>query len=288
MTASAPPPAAAAPEAEALVLRASPQLQAAPRGQPPSAAASEPTAAEGLQARVAPPQAPSWLLFGLAALATAGWLLERRRRRELETDKDSVLWAGVQASGSSIITEVDEPETEPTLPAGPVGAGARREATLTDLHELERKLQRRCASGDLLSAVLLLQQHIADFRFTSPMVFLELRELYHQLSRERDWELAREVFLLRFGQRAPLWQAPSTAAAELGDDAVICDEIVAEWPYREARVAILRWVLGEPETPQQPHRPPVLALGVYRDLLFLDRLLDQVLITRAAPVDSLL
>lgn len=295
---SAPPPAAPPPPEppEGLQLRASGQLQAVPLARASASApvgqASAPGSTGGTFG-----DSPPWLLVGLAALASAGWLLERRRRRELETEKDSVLWAGVQPPGSSIITEVDGSEQDddsgPSQPPRPIGpppttAGARREATLTDLHELDGRLRRRRTSGDLLAAVLLLQQHIADFRFTSPWVFLELRELYHLLSRERDWELAREVFQLRFGQRAPLWQAPSTAEAALVDDPVICDEIVPQWPFREARVAMLRWVLGEPETPGAPSHPPVLALGVYRDLLFLDRLLDRVLITRAPVVDSLL
>lgn len=298
MTATSAPPPSPTPPPEGLRLRASPQLQTVPLHRPSPAAApasgiATPASASGRTLG----NSPLWLLVGLAALASAGWLLERRRRRELETDRDSVLWAGVQPPGSSIITELSDGEvaddgaaSERPLPAlaPPTTAGARREATLTDLHELDGRLRRRRASGDLLAAVLLLQQHIADFRFTSPWVFLELRELYHLLSRERDWELAREVFLLRFGQRAPLWQAPSTAEAQLADDPVICDEIVPQWPFREARVAMLRWALGEPETPGAPHRPPVLALGVYRDLLFLDRLLDRVLITRPPVVDSLL
>ena len=279
-------------------MRASPQLQAVPLQRPPPA--SSPASRAATQPAPSGPttgNSPLWLLVGLAGLASAGWLLERRRRRELETEKDSVLWAGVQPPGSSIITEVhgidqdhDSDPSQSPLPTGlpPTTASSRREATLTDLHELDGRLRRRRASGDLLAAVLLLQQHIADFRFTSPWVFLELRELYHLLSRERDWELARELFLLRFGQRAPLWQAPSTADAQLVEDAVICDEILPLWPFREARVAMLRWVLGEPETPGQPSRPPVLALGVYRDLLFLDRLLDRVLMTRPPAVDSLL
>lgn len=279
-------------------MRASPQLQAVPLPRPPPASSPAGRAATQQPAPSGPTtgNSPLWLLVGLAGLASAGWLLERRRRRELETEKDSVLWAGVQPPGSSIITEVDDGEADhdsaasepPPTGLPPTTASARREATLTDLHELDGRLRRRRASGDLLAAVLLLQQHIADFRFTSPWVFLELRELYHLLSRERDWELAREVFLLRFGQRAPLWQAPSTADAQLVEDPVICDEILPLWPFREARVAMLRWVLGEPETPGQPSHPPVLALGVYRDLLFLDRLLDRVLITRPPAVDSLL
>lgn len=294
MTATATPHSAATPppdHTEGLRLRASPRLQGAPRERPPTSA-PQPGSGPDIAG------APLWLLLGLAALASAGWLMERRRRRELEADKDSVLWAGVQPDGSSIITEVDEAiaaEEDPgagALPPEPASSltstSARREATLSDLHDLDGRLRRRRASGDLLSAVLLLQQHLADFRFTSPWVFLELRELYHLLSRERDWELARELFQLRFGQRAPLWQAPSTAQAELVEDAVICDEITPDWPYRETRVAILRWVLGEPEIPDQPHQPPVLALGVYRDLLFVDRLLDGVQLTRPPQLDSLL
>lgn len=308
MTATLTPHAAATPppaDAGGLQLRVSPQLRAVPLERPPAATPQPAKVAASASAHDGPAPAasaeypPLWLLVGLAALASAGWLVERRRRRELESDKDSVLWAGIQSPGSSIITTVDEVETDPgsNPPATPppvtsvpplAVAGAHREATLTDLHDLDDRLRRRRASGDLLSAVLLLQQHIADFRLTSPWVFLELRELYHLLSRERDWELAREVFLPRFGQRAPLWQAPSTADAALVEDPVICDEIVPHWPYREARVAMLRWVLGEPETPDQARHPPVLALGVYRDLLFLDRLLDRVQLTRPVQIDSLL
>lgn len=298
MTATSTPPTSPTPPPEALQLRASPQLQSVPLHRPSPASAPGSPAATPVDASGWAGSSPRWLLLAVAALASAGWLMERRRRRDLETEKDSVLWAGVQPPGSSIITELmsdgeaadDAASSGSAFPAGPppTSAGARREATLTDLHELDGRLRRRRASGDLLAAVLLLQQHIADFRFTSPWVFLELRELYHLLSRERDWELAREVFQLRFGQRAPLWQAPSTAEAQLADDPVICGEIVPCWPFREARVAMLRWVLGEPETPGEPYHPPVLALGVYRDLLFLERLLDRVLIARPPAVDSLL
>jgi hypothetical protein len=297
MSATSTPPTSPTPPPEGLQLRASPQLQSVPLHRRSPASAPGGPAATPVEASGWAGNSPRWLLVGLAALASAGWLLERRRRRELETDKDSVLWAGVQPPGSSIITELNAGEAADDVAASqpplatrlpPTTAGARREATLTDLHELDGRLRRRRASGDLLAAVLLLQQHVADFRFTSPWVFLELRELYHLLSREREWELAREVFLLRFGQRAPLWQAPSTAEAQLADDPVICGEIVPCWPFREARVAMLRWVLGEPETPGEPYHPPVLALGVYRDLLFIDRLLDRVLITRPPAVDSLM
>lgn len=242
---------------------------------------------------------PDWALIALAALATAGWVVERRRRRELQTEKDSVLWAGVQSAGSSILTYPSEPpQQEAAVPeaspspdgeaAPPSSLVSRREATLIDLQQLEGKLRRRRARGDLLAATLLLQQHLAEFRYTSPWVFLELRELAHLLGRGQEWELAREAFRERFGQRAPVWQAPSTADAELAQDALIAHDLAAQWPYREARMVIRRWVLGEPTLPTEEYHAPILALGVYRDLLFLDRLLDRVMVMRPEPADSLL
>jgi hypothetical protein len=241
---------------------------------------------------------PDWALIALAALATAGWVVERRRRRELQTEKDSVLWAGVQSAGSSIITEPSEPPRQETTAveaslqdgeAAPASSMvSRREATLIDLQQLEGKLRRRRGRGDLLGVALLLQQHLAEFRYTSPWVFLELREIEHLLGRGQEWELAREAFRARFGQRAPVWQAPSTAGAELAEDALIAQELAAQWPYREARMVIRRWVLGEAALPTEEYHAPILALGVYRDLLFLDRLLDRAMLTRAEPLDSLL
>lgn len=296
---AAPPTADGVPDA--LVLRPSMELHAVPASPPRSATTLAPAGSEpdgfGAHLRRAFSDSPDWALIALAALATAGWIVERRRRRELQTEKDSVLWAGGQSAGSSIITNPSEPPRHEAAPADaahdaeaapPSSLVSRREATLIDLQQLEGKLHRRRGRGDLLGATLLLQQHLAEFRYTSPWVFLELRELAHLLGREQEWELAREAFRERFGQRAPVWQAPSTAEAELAGDALIAHELAAQWPYREARMVIRRWVLGEPTLPTEEYHAPILALGVYRDLLFLDRLLDRVMVTRPAPADSLL
>jgi hypothetical protein len=300
---SEPPPRS---EPDALVLRPSVELSSVPTSRTAlpasvqaatgSNATSQDTIAEHPQHSL--DESPMWMLIGLAAVASAGWIVERRRRRELETEKDSVLWADVQPAASSLITNLEEIPQDaadaPTEPqAGPMTlptttASSRREATLIELQQLDGKLRRRRARGDVLAATLLLQQHLADFRYTSPWVFLELRELHHVLRREQEWNLAREAFRARFGQRAPVWQAPSTAHVELADDALICDELIAQWPYREARMVIRRWTLGEQEVPAEQQPAPVLALGVYRDLLLLDRVLDRMMLTRPPPEDSLL
>jgi len=293
-----------APEAgaEALALRPSSRLdrlppeRAAAPGAPPapsiSAQARTPEEITALAAPAPDGRAISWLLGTALVVATAGWLIERRQRRLLESEKDSVMWANVQPPGSSIITTAGN--LDALLPDSPNPAEAarsiyvtqigetnsRREATLIDLHQLNAKLTRRRERGDNVAAVLLLQQHLVDFRYTSPWVFLELRELYHLLDRQKEWDVARDAFRQRFGQNAPVWAAPSTADVEFLSDRQLCTELKQHWPHRQARMFILRWMLGEPDMRQKGSGPPLQALGVYRDMMLLDQVLDEIMVMR--------
>ena len=318
MTTTLPEPAAPAADADGMALRASGQLRQLPRDRaeaaqaPPSpaegAAAPAPAARNDWRSRLArevtdlaPPS--TWALGGVALLASVAWLVERRRRIVLETH-DSMAWASSQDAH-----ELAGPSTDPgdrldmLLPSGPDPADAaaravyaggiggtpsRREATLIDLHQLKAKLDRRLQAGDEVAATLLLEQHLIDFRYTSPWVFLELRELYRELDRRRDWDLARGAFRDRFGQNAPAWDAPSTAAQALADDAQLAGDIARRWPRRDARLFILRWMLGEHEAQQRGSGPPQLPLGVYRDLMALDELLDEVMAERPLAAEALL
>ena len=72
-----------------------------------------------------------------------------------------------------------------------------------------------------------------------------------------------------------------TAGAELADDKQLCDELLRKWPHREVRMFILRWMLGDAQSRKNSFGPPQLSLGVYRDLLMLDSLLDEVMTSRA-------
>jgi hypothetical protein len=298
------------PQADALALKPSTALAQVPPERP----AAPPSAAPGAmtaQARGTPdahtgpapapqPAAATWLLGAGLLVATGAWLFERRRRRLLMTEKDSVMWADVQPPGRSIITTAGG--LDAILPDSPNAAekareiyvaqisetNSRREATLIDLHQLDAKLRRRREKGDHVAALLLLQQHLVDFRYTSPWVFLELREQYLQLGRQKEWDTAREAFRQRFGQNAPAWSAPSTGHVEFVHDLQLCKEITRCWPYREARIFILRWMLGDPESRQRAMGPPLLALGVYRDMMLLDHILDEVMVVRPRQADSLL
>jgi len=293
--APAAPPANAAPAAAPAVPPA-PAAPAAPEVAPPRTG----SIAHGVgalrdaasSARTAPSLVPLTVaLGGIALVSSIGWVIERRRNRR---DHDSVLWADVQPAASSLVTRVNS--LDDILPDNPNPAeqaraiyvtaigetNSRREATLIDLHQLDQKLQRRRKRGDVVAAVLLLQQHLVDFRYTSPWVFMELRELYKELALQQEWDVARDAFRARFGQNAPLWSAPSTADAELLDDTHLCNGIVGQWPLRPARMWILRWMLGEHDMRVKAQGPPLLPLGVYRDLMLMDSVLDDAMAIEAA------
>jgi hypothetical protein len=235
-------------------------------------------------------------LGAISVLTSVGWLIERRRRR---TEEDSILWADVQPQASSMGAtkgSLDDILREGRTPAESARAiyvtaigetTSRREATLIDLHELDDKLQRRLKRGDQNAAVLLLQQHLVDFRYTSPWVFLELRELYLDLNLQKEWEVAREAFRVRFGQNAPLWISLSTASAQLEDDTQLCEGLSSLWPNRPARMWMLRWLLGEHDMRVKAMGPALLPLGVYRDLMVVDRLLDDIMPQTTAYQDTL-
>ena len=240
----------------------------------------------------APPPEVTWTLASLALAAGIGWVVERRRRLHGDVPDDSGRWRSTPAQsarrGSGSGTDDTFPDGRDIVTAAPpvyvsvIGdTPSRREATLVDLHELHERLLKLVTKRNPRAAAELLEQHLVDFRYSSPWVFLELRELYKQLDHREEWELVRDAFRTRFGQNAPQFDAPSTAGAELADDKQLCDELLRKWPHREVRMFILRWMLGDAQSRNKSFGPPQLSLGVYRDLLMLDSLLDEVMTTRA-------
>ena len=300
-------------EASAIALRASTELMVVPPERAPAPAkpaAAEPPASlslagltrleTALQAAVtlprrivsAPPAEVTWALASFALAAGVGWLYERRRRRQLEVDGDAGLWPTAPGTSRRRPSQAGVDESFPdgreiVAAARPVYVSvigdtpSRREATLVDLHDLGEKLQTLSERRDLMAAAELLEQHLVNFRYTSPWVFLELREVYGKLDQREEWELVRDAFRTRFGQNAPQWSASSSAGEEIANDKQLCGDLVRKWPQRDARLFILRWLLGDAQSRQKSAGPPQLALGVYRDMLLLDSLLDEVMSARA-------
>ncbi len=312
---AAPPPAEPQQEGDgSLTLRESRELQRIPLTRAPEvpavATGASPTfdawgkalGLPGWRATVArsgraigtPPPEITWALASFALAAGVGWVYERRRRILLERGLVAAARPTEHRARSvGTLQRTVEDSAADSSEVGAIGPSvhvlsisettSRREATLVDLHQLLDNLKQLRGKRDIHGAGDLLEAHLVDFRYTSPWVFLELRELYRELERPHEWELAREAFRIRFGQNAPQWSAASTSGAEIGDDTQLCAELLRKWPRREARLFIVRWMLGDAASRQNSSGPPQLALGIYRDMMFLDALLDEAIAARALP-----
>ena len=233
-----------------------------------------------------PPPEITWALASMALAAGVGWIYERRRRVQLEVQGDGEPWPTAPAARrrgpTAGVDETFPEDGEIAEAARPVYVSvigdtpSRREATLVDLHNLNGRLQN--LRRNHAAAIELLEQHLVDFRYTSPWVFLELRDLYQRLDQRQEWELVRDAFRSRFGQNAPQWNSPSTAGEEVANDKQLCGDLLRKWPQRDARLFILRWMLGDAASRQKNSGPPQLALGIYRDMLLLDSILDEVMV----------
>src|SRR5690606_22277790 len=133
---AAPPAPAAAPRPPAAAAPTQTQVPATPRSAPMSAQAAPalpgPDARPPVQIQVQP-NAMTWVMGGVAVLAGVGWAMERRRRRALEVDKDSVFWANAHQSNSSIITTAGG--LTDILPDSPDPAEAARAIYVTAIGE---------------------------------------------------------------------------------------------------------------------------------------------------------
>jgi hypothetical protein len=298
----------------ALALRSSTELQTVPPERAPAASKAQLPKADSLPALslerltnldtalpaamalprqmvTAPPPEITWSLASLALAAGVGWIYERRRRLQLETEGLPAPWHSAPASqqrrsvmGSDETFPEDGEIGEAARPVYVSVIGdtpSRREATLVDLHNLKDRLHNLQRNPE--AAAELLEQHLVDFRYTSPWVFLELREVYQRLGQREEWDLVRDAFRLRFGQNAPHWDSPSTTGAELANDKQLCGDLLRKWPQREARMFILRWMLGDAQSRAKSSGPPQLGLGIYRDMLLVDAVLDDVMASKAAP-----
>lgn len=153
----------------------------------------------------------------------------------------------------------------PVAPADPPG----RTATLQDLHEIQERLA--SIGNNRIAGQQLLERHLEQHEHTSPWILLELRNLRgsrHHLGADEE----RAEFARRFGVRPPTdtdWARRRDAVLR---DEQLCRQLEQSWPL-SAKSVIATWLLGTPDGRRPRHGMPLLTLGTYRELLFLDSLL---------------
>ncbi len=134
------------------------------------------------------------------------------------------------------------------------------------------KLQDRLALGaNPIARQQLLEEHLESHAHTSPWVLLELRDVRgprHYLWAQEE----REEFARRFSVRPPTDADWARRKDALLRDTQLCELLQESWPL-STKSLITIWMLGSPDGSRPRRGMPILTLGTYRELLFLDSLL---------------
>lgn len=142
--------------------------------------------------------------------------------------------------------------------------GARSVAT-EELFDLQQQVEFFISLGQADQAVDVLVSHIADSQEPSPLAYLDLLKLYHELGRKSDYENLRQSFNAQFIGGAPEFDHYSHSRRGLERYEAALARIQAEWPHRSVLQVIERAIFRhDPDTPVE-----VFDLEAYRELLLL-------------------
>lgn len=118
--------------------------------------------------------------------------------------------------------------------------------------------------GQYEQAIEVLQQHLLEHEDMSPLAFLELFGIYHQLGRKDDFNALRTRFQRRFNAHVPNFAAFADEGLNLEDYPATLLSIETVWGNVRVLDTIEANLLRDPQDTGRP-----LDLAAYRDLLML-------------------
>ena len=139
-----------------------------------------------------------------------------------------------------------------------------RSAKAEELFDVQQQADFFVSLGQHERAVKLLRGHIADNSQASPLVYMDLFDLYHQLERQTDYEALRTDFNQLFTGKIPAFDSYTDLSAGLDAYPVALTRIEALWPSAKVLEVIEESVLRRPVS-----KADAFDLEAYRELLLL-------------------
>ena len=141
---------------------------------------------------------------------------------------------------------------------------AARNVKAEELFDIQQQADFFVSLGQYEQAVDLLREHIANNNQTSPLVYLDLFNLYHLLDRQTDYEALRKNFNQLFTGKIPAFELYTQSSAGLDAYPVALTRIEALWPSPKVLEVIEESILRRPVASAD-----AFDLEAYRELLLL-------------------
>ena len=141
--------------------------------------------------------------------------------------------------------------------------------------------------GQTDQAVRILETRINDSGESSPLLYLDLLEIFHSLGLKQDYHQFREDFNLLFNSRVPEFSAYQSEGRPLEDYPHVLAHITALWPTAKAQMVIEASIFRDP----LDDRSKPFDLAAFRDLLLLHAMVQSHIrgdigISGLAPLSS--
>jgi hypothetical protein len=133
-----------------------------------------------------------------------------------------------------------------------------------ELFDVQQQADFFVSLGQHEQAVDVLRGHILDNAQTSPLVYMDLFNLYHQLDRQADYEALRKDFNQLFTGKIPAFELYTDSSAGLDAYPVALTRIEALWPSPKVLEIIEESILRRPVA-----NADAFDLEAYRELLLL-------------------
>ena len=260
------------------------------RNAPPAAAvgaAAEPAAAPAVKERVA--SVPAALQASSAESRYSSLTgLEDDPASELdvslvemtESNFDQLMKSG--KSHSAVRPGPLSPQLEPKPATTKMQALAARPINSEQLFDVRQQADFFVSLGQTDQAVQILEKQINDHGETSPLIYLDLLQIFHSLNLKTDFRQFREDFNLLFNARVPEFAAFRNEGKSLEEYPHVLAHITALWSTRKAlmviEASIFRDSLDDRSTP--------FDLAAFRDLLLLHAIAQSFTI-REEPTSDL-
>ena len=139
-----------------------------------------------------------------------------------------------------------------------------RSVKAEELFDIQQQADFFVSLGQYEQAVDLLREHIASNNRTSPLVYMDLFNLYHLLDRQTDYEALRKDFNQLFTGKIPAFELYTQSSAGLEAYPVALTRIEALWPSPKVLEVIEESILRRPVASAD-----AFDLEAYRELLLL-------------------
>ena len=197
-----------------------------------------------------------------------------------ESNFDQLMKSG--KSHSAIRPGPLSPQVEPMPATTKMQALAARPINSEQLFDVRQQADFFVSLGQTDQAVQILEKQINDHGETSPLIYLDLLQIFHSLNLKTDFRQFREDFNLLFNARVPEFAAFRNEGKSLEEYPHVLAHITALWSTRKAlmviEASIFRDSLDDRSTP--------FDLAAFRDLLLLHAIAQSFTI-REEPTSDL-